>query len=153
LEHMVLGGLPAKRRGFGIDWQAVAATFQQLPEVATLRVAAAERRADGLSGGNVQRMILSRALARKPRVLVASYPSRGLDIATTRAVHQILLSHRDQGMAILLFSEDLTELYAVSDQLLVVGHERVSVPIDPRTTDIYQVAALMVTRERVVIQQ
>ena len=91
-------------------------------------------------------MILSRAFARKPRILIASYPSRGLDIATTRAVHQILLSHRDQGMAILLFSEDLNELYAVSDRLLVVSHERVSAPIDPRTTDIYQVAAQMVTR-------
>ena len=146
LEHMVLGGLEAKRRGLGIDWPAVAKEFQALPEATTLRVAAAERRADGLSGGNVQRMILGRALARKPRILIASYPSRGLDIATTRAVHQILLSHRDQGTAILLFSEDLNELYALSDRLLVVSHERVSAPIDPRATDIYQVAAQMVTR-------
>ena len=146
LEHMVLGGIEAKRRGLSIDWPVVAQEFAALPEAATLRVAAADRQADGLSGGNVQRMILSRALARKPRVLIASYPSRGLDIATTRAVHQILLSHRDQGMAILLFSEDLNELYAISDRLLVVSHERVSAPIDPRTTDIYQVAAQMVTR-------
>jgi simple sugar transport system ATP-binding protein len=146
LEHMVLGGIEAKRRGMGIDWPVVAQAFQALPEAATLRVAAANRQADGLSGGNVQRMILSRALARKPRILIASYPSRGLDIITTRAVHQILLSHRDQGTAILLFSEDLNELYAVSDRLLVVSHERVSSPIDPRTTDIYQVAAQMVTR-------
>jgi ABC-type uncharacterized transport system ATPase subunit len=146
LEHMVLGGLEAKRRGMGIDWSTVAQAFKTLPEANTLRVAAAERRADGLSGGNVQRMILSRALARKPRILIASYPSRGLDIATTRAVHQILLAHRDQGTAILLFSEDLNELYAISDRLLVVSHERVSAPIDPRTIDIYQVAAQMVTR-------
>jgi simple sugar transport system ATP-binding protein len=146
LEHMVLGGIDVKRSGLGIDWPAVLKEFEALPEVTTLRVAAPDRKADGLSGGNVQRMILSRAFARKPRILIASYPSRGLDIATTRAVHQILLSHRDQGTAILLFSEDLNELYAVSDRLLVVSHERVSAPIDPRTTDIYQVAAQMVTR-------
>jgi simple sugar transport system ATP-binding protein len=146
LEHMVLGGIEVKRRGLGIDWPAVQKEFEALPEVTTLRVAAPDRQADGLSGGNVQRMILGRAFARKPRILIASYPSRGLDIATTRAVHQILLSHRDQGTAILLFSEDLNELYAVSDRLLVVSHERVSTPIDPRTTDIYQVAAQMVTR-------
>lgn len=146
LEHMVLGGIEAKRRGLSIDWPVVQQEFQALPEVATLRVAAPDRQADGLSGGNVQRMILSRALARKPRILIASYPSRGLDIATTRAVHQILLTHRDQGMAILLFSEDLNELYAISDRLLVVSHERMSASIDPRTTDIYQVAAQMVTR-------
>jgi simple sugar transport system ATP-binding protein len=145
LEHMVLGGLEPKRRGLGIDWAAVGAAFKSLPEAITLRVAAGDRRADGLSGGNVQRMILSRALARKPRVLIASYPSRGLDIATTRAVHQILLSHRDRGTAILLFSEDLNELYALADRLLVVSHGHVSPPIDPRRTDIYQVAAQMVT--------
>ncbi len=61
LEHMVLGGIEAKRRGVGIDWPVVAQAFQALPEAATLRVAAANRQADGLSGGNVQRMILSRA--------------------------------------------------------------------------------------------
>jgi general nucleoside transport system ATP-binding protein len=146
LEHMVLGGLEPKLRGVGIDWQAVAGDFKALAEATTLRVAAPDRRVDALSGGNVQRMVVSRALARKPRLLVASYPSRGLDIATTRAVHQILLEHRDQGTAILLFSEDLGELYALSDRLLVVSHERVSAPIDPRQVDIYQVAAQMVTR-------
>ena len=146
LEHMALGGLEPKRKGLGIDWQAALRVFQNLPEVAALRVAAANRRADGLSGGNVQRLVVSRALARHPRVLIAAYPSRGLDIATTRAVHQALFAHRDRGMAILLFSEDLNELYAVSDRLLVVSHERVSPPIDPRHTDIYQIAAQMVTR-------
>jgi general nucleoside transport system ATP-binding protein len=146
LEHMVLGGLAAPRRGWGIDWGAVAAAFKALPEAITLRVAAGSRQAAGLSGGNVQRMVVSRALARRPKVLIASYPSRGLDIATTRAVHQILLSHRDQGNAVLLFSEDLNELYAVCDRLLVISHERLTGPIDPRVTDIYQVAAQMVTR-------
>jgi simple sugar transport system ATP-binding protein len=146
LEHMALGGIETKRKGLRIDWQAALASFQALPEVAALRVAAPDRRADGLSGGNVQRLVVSRALARTPRILIAAYPSRGLDISTTRAVHQALFAHRDRGMAILLFSEDLNELYAVADRLMVVSHERVSAPIDPRHTDIYQVAAQMVTR-------
>lgn len=146
LEHMVLGGLPAHRRGLQVDWGSVRSAFDALPEVTTLQVAAPERQADQLSGGNVQRMVLSRALAQAPRVLIASYPSRGLDIATTRAVHRILLERRDRGVAILLFSEDLNELYALSDRLLVIGDGHISAPIDPEMTDAYQVAARMVMR-------
>jgi general nucleoside transport system ATP-binding protein len=146
LEHMVLGGLPAHRRGFQVDWQTVRSSFDALPEVGALQVAAPDRQADQLSGGNVQRMVLSRALAQNPRVLVASYPSRGLDIATTRAVHRILLERRGRGVAILLFSEDLNELYALADRLLVIGDGAVSASIDPETTDAYQVAARMVIR-------
>lgn len=146
LEHMVLGGLPAHRRGLQVDWQMVRSNFDALPEVGALQVAAPDRLADQLSGGNVQRMVLSRALAQDPKVLVASYPSRGLDIATTRAVHRILLERRERGVAILLFSEDLNELYALADRLLVIGDGRVSAPIDPETTDVYQVAARMVMR-------
>jgi simple sugar transport system ATP-binding protein len=146
LEHMVLGGLPARRRGLEVDWRSVRKDFDALPEVATLQVAAPDRLADQLSGGNVQRMVLSRALAQAPKVLIASYPCRGLDIATTRAVHRILLERRDRGAAILLFSEDLNELYALSDRILVISEGRVSPPIDPELTDAYQVAAMMVTR-------
>jgi ABC-type uncharacterized transport system ATPase subunit len=146
LEHMVLGGLPAHRRGLQVDWRTVRGKFDALPEVTTLQVAAPDRLADQLSGGNIQRMVLSRALAQEPRVLVASYPSRGLDIATTRAVHRILLERRERGAAILLFSEDLSELYALSDRLLVIGDGGISPSIDPETTDAYQVAARMVMR-------
>ncbi len=146
LEHMVLGGLPEHRRGLGIDWDAVDADFEALSEAKTLQVASAERQADTLSGGNVQRMILSRALAQKPKVLIASYPTRGLDIATTRAVHRMLLDQRERGMAVLIFSEDLNELYAVADRLLVLGDGDLSEPIDPRQVDAYEVAQRMVTR-------
>lgn len=146
LEHMVLGGLPAHRRGLQVDWRTVRTAFAALPEVSALQVAAPDRQADQLSGGNVQRMVLSRALAQEPKVLVASYPSRGLDVATTRAVHRILLERRERGVAILLFSEDLNELYALADRLLVIGDGAVSSSIDPEITDAYQVAARMVMR-------
>lgn len=145
LEHMVLGGLPEHHRGLGVDWPRIRAEFEKLPEVETLKVAAPERRADQLSGGNVQRMMLSRIFALDPQVLIASYPSRGLDVATIRSVHQALLRRREQGSAILIFSEDLNELYALSDRLLVISHGAVSRPVDPQTTDAYAVAAMMTT--------
>ena len=147
LEHMVLGGLPEPRSGLAIDWPAVRTRFDQLSEVSTLQVATADRQADQLSGGNVQRMVLSRALAKRPCVLVASYPTRGLDVATARAVHRILLERRSTETGVLIFSEDLSELYAVSDRLLVISHGRLSTSIDPTETDAYVVAELMVTHD------
>jgi general nucleoside transport system ATP-binding protein len=148
LEHMVLGGLPERRWGLEIDWPAVKADFERLPEVSTLRVPDPARRVDRLSGGNVQRMVLTRALAQAPRVLIASYPSRGLDIATTRAVQTLLLERRAAGTAILLFSEDLGELYELADRLVVLSHGRLHGPFDPKTTDAYQVARMMTTQDQ-----
>lgn len=145
LEHMVLGGLPEERRGLSIYWEAIRQRFAQLPEVATLQVADADRQADQLSGGNVQRMILSRALAQSPTLLIASYPTRGLDVATARAVHRILLERRTTRTGVLIFSEDLAELYAVADRLIVLSHGHASESVDPRKADAYAVAEMMVT--------
>jgi simple sugar transport system ATP-binding protein len=134
LEHMILGGLPERRRGLSIHWAAVQGDFEALPEVTTLQVPSPSRRADRLSGGNLQRLMLTRALAHQPQVLIACYPSRGLDIATTRAIQNLLLNRRDAGTAILLFSEDLSELYELSDTLVVLTHGQLLGPINPRTT-------------------
>lgn len=147
LEHMILGGLAEERQGLEVHWSSIRARFERLPEVATLQVARADRLADQLSGGNVQRMILTRALAQSPKVLIASYPTRGLDVATARAVHRILLDRRNTDTGVLIFSEDLSELYAVSDRLLVISHGQMSASIDPGQIDVYQVAERMVTHE------
>ena len=146
LEHMVLGGIEDYRAGLNIDWPRVESEFKALPSVNLLNVAAPERQADQLSGGNVQRMMISRSLAAQPKVLIASYPSRGLDVATARQVHRLLLERRDEGVGILVFSEDLSELYAISDRLLVLAHGRISESIDPQETDAYAVAEIMVSR-------
>lgn len=73
-----------------------------------------------LSGGNLQRVLLAREIASVPRVMVAMHPTRGLDIGATEAVQQILLRLRSEQMAILLISEDLDELLAVSDRIVVL---------------------------------
>lgn len=73
-----------------------------------------------LSGGNLQRLLLARELASSPRLIVAVYPVRGLDIAAAEAVHQMLLGQRDKGAAIVLVSEDLEELLKLSDRIGVL---------------------------------
>jgi simple sugar transport system ATP-binding protein len=79
-----------------------------------------------LSGGNQQRFILGRALAQNPRVLLAEEPARGLDIAGAQMVYQRLRDAARSGAAVLLYSNDLDELLAWCDRLLVMADGRLS---------------------------
>ncbi len=78
-----------------------------------------------LSGGNVQKAILARELSRRPDVLVAAQPTRGLDIGATEYVHQRLLRQRSEGAATLMISEDLDEILALSDRIAVIFEGRI----------------------------
>jgi ABC-type uncharacterized transport system ATPase subunit len=73
-----------------------------------------------LSGGNLQRTILAREISALPSLLVAMHPTRGLDIGATESVHKMLLEQRSNGAAILLISEDLDEILALSDHIAVL---------------------------------
>jgi len=79
-----------------------------------------------LSGGNIQKLIMARELSRQPTVLVAAQPTRGVDISATAYIHQQLLGRRDAGMAILLISEDLDEIRALSDRIAVMYEGRIT---------------------------
>ena len=83
-----------------------------------------------LSGGNIQKVLLARVLSRDPRVVVVSQPTRGLDVGATEYVRGELLARRAAGAAILLVSEDLDELLALSDRLIVL-YEGASWPSCP----------------------
>ena len=84
-----------------------------------------------LSGGNIQKLILARELHAQPPVLLASQPTRGVDIGAAEYIHQRLATQREQGTAILLISEDLDEVLAVSDEVAVMFEGRV-VAVMPR---------------------
>lgn len=73
-----------------------------------------------LSGGNMQKVILARALCRKPKVVIASQPTRGLDVGATEYVRKKLISERDRGAGVLLLSEDLDEIMSLSDRIAVI---------------------------------
>ncbi|MEX2161896.1 MAG: ABC transporter ATP-binding protein [Anaerolineales bacterium] len=84
-----------------------------------------ETPAKSLSGGNIQKMVLARELARQPRAIVAAQPTRGLDIGATEYVRGLLLEQRAAGAAILLISEDLDEILALSDRIAVLYEGRI----------------------------
>ncbi len=73
-----------------------------------------------LSGGNMQKVLLARALSHNPRVIIAPQPTRGLDVGATDYVRSRLLEQRDRGAAVLLISEDLDEIMALSDRIAVI---------------------------------
>jgi ABC-type uncharacterized transport system ATPase subunit len=73
-----------------------------------------------LSGGNLQRVILAREISGQPAIMIAVQPTRGLDVGAIESVHSLLLSQREAGSAILLISEELEELFALSDRVAVI---------------------------------
>jgi general nucleoside transport system ATP-binding protein len=137
-ENLVLEDLePYVRRGV-LERDRMDRHARDLIERFAIRARPADR-VRTLSGGNIQKVLLARVLARDPRVLVVSQPTRGLDVGATEYVREALLARRAAGAAILLVSEDLDELLALSDRLLVLFEGRV----------IAEVPRADATRERV----
>jgi simple sugar transport system ATP-binding protein len=77
-------------------------------------------RAGGLSGGNQQKVVAAREIARDPKVLIAAQPTRGLDVGAIEYLHRRLVEERDEGRAILLISLELEEIFSLSDRILVL---------------------------------
>ncbi len=82
--------------------------------------AKANDKARTLSGGNLQKLILARTLAREPRLIIVAQPTRGVDVGASEYVHQKLLEQKRNGAAILLISDDLDEVMRLSDRILVI---------------------------------
>jgi general nucleoside transport system ATP-binding protein len=144
LEHLVLTGRPLPRRGVGVDWRRARTSFEERDEPRRLNLQALDRPVQQLSGGNIQRVMLSRALVLDDAaLLVVAYPSRGLDIASVRATQELLLERRAGGTGVLMVSEDIDELLAVADRIVVLHHGEVAGVVDPSTTDRRTIGQLM----------
>ncbi|HOX48947.1 MAG TPA: ABC transporter ATP-binding protein [Spirochaetales bacterium] len=102
-----------------------------------------ETRIKFLSGGNIQKSILAREIGACGSLLVAVYPSRGLDIGATEAVRKELVAERDKGKAVLLVSEDIDELISVADTIAVLFEGRVMGLFPSAEADAERIGALM----------
>jgi len=112
--------------------QSRAATAYAQAVIARFGVVAcgSEAEADSLSGGNLQKFILGREMLQKPKLLAAAHPTWGVDVGAAAAIHRALLTMRDEGAAILIISEDLDELLAISDRVGAICRGRLS-PVVP----------------------
>jgi ABC-type uncharacterized transport system ATPase subunit len=143
LEHLALGDLKSVRRGVGIDWERAAALAEELDAATGLGMAARSRTMATLSGGNIQRVILARALGAQRSLVVASYPARGLDIAKTRRTQELLLEQRAGGAGVLVVSEDIDELLELSDRIVVLHDGHIAGIVTPAEADRYEIGRLM----------
>jgi len=136
---------PFTRYGF-LDWKAArdfARTIIRDLDVKCPSPAAAVRL---LSGGNMQKLILGRVLAEKPRIIIASQPGRGLDVGAVAYMHGQLLAARAQGAAILLISEDLDEIISLSDRIAVAYRGRISQPLARAAVTVRDLGLMMAGR-------
>lgn len=130
------------RHGF-LDWKAAHDFADELIRDYDVKCPSPETRIRLLSGGNMQKLILGRALDAEPSIILANQPTRGLDVGAVAYVHRKLLEARERGAAILLISEDLEEILALADRVLVISKGRMSTPSARGERSIGQLGELM----------
>jgi len=96
-----------------------------------------------LSGGNVQKVILARELSGDPKLIVAAHPTYGLDVSAAQLTHRLFLEQREKGASILLVSEDLEELFRLSDRLMVMFDGQVMGIVNTAEADREEIGLLM----------
>ena len=144
-ENRILGHQRGKpvMRGFIVDKQATIASTQTIMEEFDVRAPGPQTLAAALSGGNQQKFIVGREMSKAPALLLASHPTRGVDVGAQAAIWDVLRQAREKGMAIVLISADLEELIGMSDRLLVMLRGTITAELDPATTTPEQLGSAM----------
>jgi simple sugar transport system ATP-binding protein len=135
-------------RGPILSWRAIRANAHDLIERYRVAAPGAHARARDLSGGNLQKLVLGREFAGKPRVLIAASPTRGLDVGAIETVHAYLREAASEGVGILLISEDLDEVMALSDRVVVMYEGALTGEFDPGVATIEEIGLAMAGGER-----
>ena len=138
---------PFSRRVF-LDDKAAEENARRLMSEYQIMAPSMETPVKVLSGGNIQRVVLARELSGDPGLIIAAHPTYGLDVGATEQVHQILLSQRDRGAAILLISEDLEEIMSMSDRILVLFQGQVMGIVDAKGAKIGEIGLMMAGEKR-----
>jgi general nucleoside transport system ATP-binding protein len=139
---------PEVSRGPLLRWRRIRERAVEL--ISRYRVVAPgpHTRARDLSGGNLQKLVLGREFSAQPKVLVAASPTRGLDVGAIETVHAYLREAAADGVAVLLISEDLDEIRALADRIVVIYEGRLTGDFDPRTATVEEIGLAMAGGER-----
>ncbi len=141
-ENLALEHLEDFVRGGRLDLHRIRQHAERLIEEYQIKASPRDP-ARTLSGGNMQKVVLARALSRNPRVVVAAQPTRGLDVGATEYVRTRLLEQRDRGAAVLLISEDLDEVLALADRIAVIYEGRIVGTLPAQTATAEQLGLMM----------
>ncbi|HEY5092668.1 MAG TPA: ATP-binding cassette domain-containing protein, partial [Acidimicrobiales bacterium] len=124
---------PFARRG-SRNLAAVTENAEKLVKEFDIRTTSIRESVNSLSGGNQQKVIVARELSRQLEFLVASQPTRGLDVGSIEYVHRQMVRHRDEGNGALVVSSELDEVYALGDRIAVMFEGKISGIVDPTTS-------------------
>src|SRR5665648_927160 len=130
-------------RGIFLNYEEAAKYTRELVKQFNIMVPRENVPVKFLSGGNLQKLILAREIREEPALLIAVHPSRGLDVGATEFIRKKLLEERDQGVAILLISEDLEELLMISDRIGVIYEGEIEGIVDIDSADINEIGLMM----------
>jgi len=134
---------PFAKNGIFLDFAEISRHSQALIQAFNIKTPSPKTPLGTLSGGNIQKMILARELSRNPAVLIASQPTRGVDIGSTEYIHQTLLKQRAENTAILLISEDLDEIRNLSDRIGVMYEGQLMGIVDPGEVTVEELGLMM----------
>jgi general nucleoside transport system ATP-binding protein len=130
-------------RGVIMDWGASREHAQELVEQYDVRAPSVDIKASALSGGNQQKLIVAREFARETKVIIASQPTRGIDVGSIEYIHKRIVEERDNGSAVLIVSSELDEVMALSDRILVMYRGSIVAETTPAETTPSQLGLYM----------
>ncbi|MFC6723243.1 ABC transporter ATP-binding protein [Halobium palmae] len=130
-----------------VDWDAVREHADEIIDDYDVQPSNPSASASSLSGGNQQKFVVGRELEHDPELIIASHPTRGVDIGSIEFIHDRLLEMRDAGLAILLVSSKLDEVKKLSDRLAVMYEGEFIDVVDPTDVTDEEVGLLMAGRE------
>jgi ABC-type uncharacterized transport system ATPase subunit len=110
--------------GLALNLTAIRETAEQRVKEYDIRTQSISTPVGTLSGGNQQKVILAREVGREVSLLLASQPTRGLDVGSIEFVHKRIIEERDRGVAVILVSSELDEIYALSDRIAIMYEGR-----------------------------
>jgi ABC-type uncharacterized transport system ATPase subunit len=145
MENLMLGShdRPPFAKGFVINTEEASSYAKRLIEEFSIKTPDKDTLAEHLSGGTQQRVVLAREFSRNPKLIVASQPTRGLDVGATEYVRGKLVDMRNKGCAVLLISADLDEIWALSDRIAVMYEGRIVAVREPEKTSETELGLLM----------
>jgi simple sugar transport system ATP-binding protein len=144
-ENLILGKQRGTRYKTGplLDYRTIHSYARNLISLFNIDTPSELHKTSLLSGGNLQKVILARELDQRPICLIANQPTRGLDVGAIEQVHSKLLAQRKSGVGIVLFSEDLEEIFTLSDRIAVIYGGQITGIFNTDEVDLQTVGLLM----------
>lgn len=148
-ENLVLHNIdnPEFRNHRLLDWKKINSYAEKIVEKYDIRTPGVEAPLSSLSGGNQQKLLVARELEKKPKLLLAMHPTRGVDIGAIDFIHKQIIAARNEGCAVLLISTDLEEILALSDRIGVMYKGKIKGEVSRDKVKMKDIAMWMVGKD------